>query len=1351
MKTAILCSRSFTRLRRAACARLALWAASLATALSLQAQPGSVDLTFDPGELGVNGTVYALLVQGDGKILIGGSFSGVNGTPRSCIARLESDGSLDTNFVPAAVSYGVNALALQPDGKVIIGGSFGQVGGLTLPRLARLNADGSLDPAFAPAWTTLVSFYSVNAVAVQSDGAILYGGDDPRQPSLLLDRLHADGTHDSSFYDLVFQPDGGVANLDGSTYAITVLPNDQILCGGDWGLYKAHADGSWDGSFASVTFNAGNLALDTVRAIAALPDGKWLIGGSFTNINGVTRGGLARLNRDGSLDTAFDPGLNGTVVALAVQCDGKIIVSRGTSGSLIDRLNPDGTLDSGFEPVSVATGRPIAVAVQNCCHLIVGGSFTNIAGIPRRRIARLNADSPSAPAIVTPPASQTVAAGRDVSFTVAVTCPPSPAYQWRLNDVGLIGATNATLTLRNVQWSDAGNYTVVVTNTLGSVTSAVAVLTITAAPVNPGSVDVAFWPNTGANNTVFATAEQADGKVLIGGSFTRVNGVPRNCIARLNPDGSLDASFDPGAGVAGITTSTPAVRAIAVQPDGKVLIGGCFSSVNGVNRSLFARLNADGSLDESYLPDLGLDSSASATAYAVALQPDGKVLIGGDLKLIYNSASRGYLARFNPDGSCDMTFQTSLMGRIVDGIRAIAVQRDGKVVIGGNSGSFPFLVRLKPNGSDDPDFYQSYYYTQDSIYSLAVQADGRIVFGSGRGVARLLPDGHPDTTFSATNPYPTRVYALALQPCGQVVIGGSFTNMNGVARKRIARLQEDGSLDASFDPGGAPDGAVYALLMRRDGKILAGGDFATANGVPRNGVVRLNNDPADPPSITLQPVDQTIAAGRSVAFSVAAGCSPTSYQWQFNGTNISQATNATLSLSAVRSAGAGAYTVIVSNGFLGVTSSVATLTITPAPTGPGAPDIESVPAAVSAPTNAVQALALQPDGKLVAGFAGPGPNVVRFNRDGSMDSGFVGALTNNSVWALAVQRDGKILAGASTIVRLWPDGSRDLSYMFSPCCGIKALALQPDGGGFLGGSFSAGSYYNFLKLGPDGVPDMSFDPGMGPNGEVRALALQSDGRVILGGAFTQFDHTVRGNLARALANGHLDTSFNQSFIDRPVNAVAVQADGKVVIGGEFTMIQTPPVPGRLQRALARLNPNGRVDETFNPSFGTNSIVRAIVLQPDGRLLVGGTFTTVGFFARNGIVRLNPDGSVDPTFDPGNAVAVTGTNAPTVYALALEPGGGVWAGGSFSEFDGCTRANLARLYGNPALLEPSLSSTVFNAALPTDLGRTYFLEFKNSLNESNWSPLLSLPGDGTVKSLADPEANPPQRFYRVRVE
>jgi uncharacterized delta-60 repeat protein len=333
------------------------------------------------------------------------------------------------------------------------------------------------------------------------------------------------------------------------------------------------------------SFDPGSGANNIVRDMAVQPDGKILIVGQFTSYNGTTCNHIARLNSDGSLDTSFaaGSGADNFVYAIAVQPDGKILIGgiftsyNGTARNQIARLNSDGSLDTGFDPGSGANYLVLAIAVQPDGKILIGGWFTIYNGAPRNRIARLNSD---------------------------------------------------------------------------------------------GSLDTGFDPGLGANNWVESIVIQPDGKILIGGSFFIYNWASRNRIARLNSDGSLDMGFDPGSG------ANDLVESIAVQPDGKILIVGRFTSYNGTNRNRIARLNSNGTLDTGF----NTGSGASGQVRAIIVQPDGKTLMGGFF-MSYNGINRNRIARLNSNGTLDMGFNTGSGANF--SIWAIAVRPDGKILIAG--------------------------------------------------------------------------------------------------------------------------------------------------------------------------------------------------------------------------------------------------------------------------------------------------------------------------------------------------------------------------------------------------------------------------------------------------------------------------------------------------------------------------------------------------------------------------------------------------------------------------------------------------------------------------------------------
>jgi uncharacterized delta-60 repeat protein len=742
---------------------------------------GHLDPNFNPG---ADSTVLALALQGDGKVVIGGGFTAVNGIPRNRIARLNADGSLDASFALSSGADGaVRALAVQADGKVVIGGEFTTVNGTPRTRIARLNANGSLDASFDPgsgADRTVVE------LAVQSDGKVVIGGDFTAvngTSRTRIARLNANGSLDTSF-----APDSGA---NSTVYALAVQADGKVVISGRFttvnGTSRRHiarlnANGSLDASF-----DPGSGASGVVDALAVQADGKVVIGGEFTTVNGTPRTRIARLNANGSLDASFalSSSANGAVRALAVQADGKVVIGgefttvNGTSRNRIARLNANGSLDTSFAPDSGANSTVWALVVQADGKVVIGGNFTTVNGQPRTRIARL---LPASGALAFSAATASVGEG-DGAATLTLS---------------RSGGTDNSVTARvdiSGGMASAADYRLA-----------------------SGSLDASFALSSSANGAVRALAVQGDGKVVIGGGFTSVNGTSRNYIARLNADGSLDASFAPSSGAGSV------VYALAVQGDGKVVIGGSFTSVNGQPRNHIARLNTDGSLDASFAPSSG----ANGAVDALAVQGDGKVVIGGGFRLV-NGTSRRDIARLNANGSLDTSFAPG--SGASDPVRALAVQGDGKVVIGG--------------------------------YFKAVNETPRTY------IARLNADGSLDTSFAPSSGANDTVQTLAVQGDGKVVIGGDFTAVNETPRNHIARLNADGSLDASFAPSSGASDPVYALAVQGDGKVVIGGEFTAVNGQPRDAIARLAGDlfvtwaagSAANQTLTLPIVDDTLVEG----------------------------------------------------------------------------------------------------------------------------------------------------------------------------------------------------------------------------------------------------------------------------------------------------------------------------------------------------------------------------------------------------------------------------------------------------------------------------------------------------------
>ena len=364
-----------------------------------------------------------------------------------------------------------------------------------------------------------------------------------------------------------------------------------------------------------------------------------------------------------------------------------------------------------------------------------------------------------------------------------------------------------------------------------------------------GAIDPAFNAGgVGPNSDVLAVAMQSDGKIVIGGFFTSYNGDPSasDRVLRLNADGTRDTSFNAG-GLGADTT----VYALALQADGKILIGGQFTAYNGdaAASNYVMRLNADGTRDTTF--NAG-GTGGNDYEWAFAVQPDGKIVVGGNSFLYNGSPVSGRVMRLNNDGTPDPAFNPGGLGA-GGSVSAVALQPDGKIVIGGlfmnyngDAAANDFVMRLNADGTRDTTFNPAGTGADKWVKAIALQSDGKIVIGgeftayngdSGVSdkVMRLNADGTRDTSFDAGGAgADAMVESVAVQPDGKIVVGGSFTTYNGDAgaSNYVMRLNADGKPDTTFNSGGAGASAlVYAIAVQSDGKLVIGGQFTGYNGI----------------------------------------------------------------------------------------------------------------------------------------------------------------------------------------------------------------------------------------------------------------------------------------------------------------------------------------------------------------------------------------------------------------------------------------------------------------------------------------------------------------------------------------
>lgn len=693
---------------------------------------------------------------------------------------------------------------------------------------------------------------------------------------------------------------------------------------------------------------------------------------------------------------------------------------------------------------------------------------------------------------------------------------------------------------------------------------------------------------------------QADGKIIVYGNFQVINGTIRNGIARFNGDGSLDNAFN-------FSAANFTVSSVVVQPDQKILVGGSvYSSATDTRAAKVLRLNADGSLDNSFSSPFGepiASGNSGATVHAV--QPDGKIIIS--LGSYYFGYSSLEVRRLNADGTFDNSF-TRIdygTGRLSStSVTKIALLPNGKILIAatasGISGVGSSLQRYNSDGTLDTSFEMPVLigtsgtsFNGNRLNDFAVLSDGSVIivgdFNSVNGISRvniakLLPAGNVDLTFAPVNVFQNREPAAEVEVFsngkvlvrnGETVTGGSTPGTTN----RFINFNADGSAGNQLN---APPNllAVNHFVIDSADNIVLNGNFSV-NGATVNEFARID-----------------VSRNFTSSFAVVYG------------------TGGTVSRMALQTIGK----IIIVGNFTSVgrisVNNIARLN------ADGSPDLNFI--SVAGFNSNVETLIVQPDDKILVGgsftnYNGQVNNLfARLNSDGSLDTSFNPNIVGAAVYSAALQADGKILIGGqftsvggqtrNGLARLNADGSLDVAFnpQFGLSTVIRRVLLQPDGKIVAGGTFSGVNGFNrtnLVRLNADGTLDTTFNAVNLQ--QVILVELQSDGKFIV----------YNGSLIKLNADGTTDQTFKPE-ITYSINAISIQPDGSIILGGQFVAL------GNNSRTnLARLRSDGSVDLSFFP-VGANNVVLTLVRQADGRVLIGGAFTAIAGEMRLGAARLN---------------------------------------------------------------------------------------------------------------------------------
>ena len=695
-----------------------------------------------------------------------------------------------------------------------------------------------------------------------------------------------------------------------------------------------------------------------------------------------------------------------------------------------------------------------------------------------------------------------------------------------------------------------------------------------------GAPDPGFVADPGASSSISAMAVQSDGKMVIAGEFSEVNGVTRHGLARLNADGSVDGGFDAGAGLkaGALTGGTSVVR---TQNDGRIVVAGIFDRVAGRAQRGVARFLPDGRLDEPFLVNVTGEPPADLWAgfgiYDLIVQPDGKILLAGDFKEI-NGTARRSLARLNADGTVDADFRPELTGDFRVTVTTMARQPDGRILILGGfrqvNGQPAFeMARLEANGQIDPSFTSplSGEFSYGSSGSISVNKDGDILLATSlpQAVLRLHPNGTPNDAFKVeiSGPLGDLMPTALWLDDGRALVWGSLTSVGGLPVAGLARVQGNGSPDATFNARLQTVGGITALTRQPDGRWLLGGNFTRVNGVPRAGIARVEADGA---------LDASFDAGKALT-----DFAPGFFAVQKDGRVL--------------------------------------VAVTPAP---------------GSATKGPALFRLNANGSHDDTFASP----LRPNQQGLLG---VRALKLRDDQSILVGGDfAAFRLSFQNLARLTPTGSLDKSFdTFTGANGpVTALAEDPDGTVVICGEFTAVNdvpRQGLARLKSDGTVDPGFNPGVSdssPNLRLNDLRVLADRRMILGGRFDQVAGQPRRSVARLLTDGVADPDFVPGsgpafyvapfFVAASVSVICPLPAGDFLVGGTFRYYDGLP-----RIALARLTAEGKLDQTLNAGLFTTVLsgqyVQRCVVQPDGGVVAGGFFSHAGGRMHLGLVRWLP--------------------------------------------------------------------------------------------------------------------------------
>jgi len=800
------------------------------------------------------------------------------------------------------------------------------------------------------------------------------------------------------------------------------------------------------------------------------------------------------------------------------------------------------------------------------------------------------------------------------------------SYEWRLNDQPIPGQVSATLEFVATRTDPSGILSLVVRNAGGTTNLVLGPLSI--ATTEPGAIDYTFRPQTPAGGGISSIAFGPDATVYFVGPFASSLELYAG-LRKVFLDGTVDPAFITGAAIGngtgpGVGTSGSPTLVLPLS-DGTVLAGAAGTSDG---QRYYNRLTATGAIDASWPrpPEL-----TGGPRKMVRLANGQFLIVGG---------SAGGIHRLNADGTLDSSFQgPSSIGRLQRNyVLDLALLRDGRILIAGVFNEVDGvprvgIARLLPNGALDRTWVPALIPSGSEVRALAVQADGKILIGGAfltvgnqphRNLARLHEDGSVDTSLPDLIPNTTPagvVNTLQLQPDGRVWVGGAFRGVSG--RDSLFRLNVDGSVDTSFPDielrpsDGSPSPVpVQSLALTPDGRLWIGSTAGLARGLAAGHLFKIHTD-LNGPSLAFAGIDQTPDLGSPVTLKGSVSGPFQQVQWRFNGSPLPGANGLELPLGPAQLTHSGHYDLVATSATGSHTSAPVQVRVR------GPVVIDQSPASIVGILSSNATFSVTAFGKLPLSyqwFFNQSPLSQGTNRTLNLTSLSAAAAGDYSVRVTAGDGSSAISDPAFLTIIPTPGSTNDsfrlALFPTTTFTVFKDIAFLPNGNVVVCGNFAetaGGPNAGIALLSPDGavVPTFEFDPTDAT--EFLAVERQPDGKIVTL-LRTRFDYTVR----RLLENGAVDPSF---------------ANGSLAYGEDLKLAPDGGVLAIGSRGISRFLPTGQPDEAFNQRAQLNGAAQSLSVDPSGRIYVTGIFTPNGSTTRLSFLRLLPDGTLDSGFAP----------------------------------------------------------------------------------------------------------------------